>query len=287
MLGAVWSLGGTGAGHAATCNPTPLTRTSPDPSLRGLSSNWARVGPLWMGYTHAHAGFAALPSGQKIAWWRAKGSAFGKLRVTGTRLDSEAPPLRARISKGYTQTRGFQPSVLFFPTPGCWRIVARVGLKQRYVFRVVVSSPAVFHQPSPPDAFVPPGDEGCRPASPARPWGRGLVESRGSGDGVELWALVFDGAWADARTAVVAGAVGRQIKIAWRMTGGGPLSLVATRGDGRTVVPIQEPTPHGGSSWDRPGDEWGSTFVFPEPGCWRIEASRGSSVAELWLRIAG
>ncbi len=91
-----------------------------------------------MGYTLAHSAFVSDPTGQKIAWWREKGSAFGKLRVTGKRLDADAPSLRVRIPSGYTKTWGFQSSTLYFPTPGCWQLVARVGLTQRYVFVIEV-----------------------------------------------------------------------------------------------------------------------------------------------------
>jgi hypothetical protein len=91
-----------------------------------------------MGYTLADHAFRSDPEGQKIAWWREKGSAYGKLRVSGQRLDAEAPPLRAHIPSGYATTWGFQASGLYFPTAGCWRVVAHVGLKQRYVFTLLV-----------------------------------------------------------------------------------------------------------------------------------------------------
>jgi hypothetical protein len=83
-------------------------------------------------------GFVADPNGEKVPWWRSKGSAFGKLRVSGHRLDADAPPLRARIPSGYATRVGFQSSALMFPTPGCWRIVAHVGLTQRFAFTIRV-----------------------------------------------------------------------------------------------------------------------------------------------------
>jgi hypothetical protein len=121
-----------------SCNATPITHEIPNRSLVNLSHNWVHIGKLWMGYTLADSAFESDPTGQKIAWWREKGSAFGKLRVTGKRLDAEAPPLTAHIPSGYANTWGFQASGLYFPTPGCWQVVARVGLTQRYVFVVNV-----------------------------------------------------------------------------------------------------------------------------------------------------
>jgi hypothetical protein len=122
----------------ASCDATPITHKIPNRSLVNLSHNWVHIGKLWMGYTLADSAFESDPTGQKIAWWREKGSAFGKLRVTGKRLDAEAPPLTAHIPSGYANTWGFQSSGLYFPTPGCWQVVARVGLTQRYVFVVNV-----------------------------------------------------------------------------------------------------------------------------------------------------
>lgn len=106
--------------------------------MKSLSRNWVHVGTLWMGYTLADHAFVADPEGQKIAWWRAKGSAFGKLRISGTRLDEAAPPLKTWIPTGYATKVGFQSTGLYFPTAGCWRVVAHVGLTQRYEFTLNV-----------------------------------------------------------------------------------------------------------------------------------------------------
>ncbi len=88
-----------------------------------------------MGYTCADHSFIADPQGQKIAWYR---EAQGRLRVSGTRLDSHAPPLNADITYGYGTT-GFQSSSLTFSAPGCWRVVAHLGLKRTYTFYLEAS----------------------------------------------------------------------------------------------------------------------------------------------------
>jgi hypothetical protein len=127
-----------GASSDFACHASPITHAPPDPSLRSLSRNWLHAGTLWMGYTLADHSFVADPTGQKIAWWRDKGSAFGKLRVSGTRLDAAAPALKTWIPGGYATRVGFQSSALYFPTPGCWRVIAHIGLTQRYQFTLKV-----------------------------------------------------------------------------------------------------------------------------------------------------
>ena len=83
-----------------------------------------------MGYTRADKSFIADPLGQKIGWYR---EAPGRLRISGTRLDSQAAPLQAYVPDGYGTTR-FQSSSLTFSTPGCWEVVARLGLRRTYTF---------------------------------------------------------------------------------------------------------------------------------------------------------
>jgi len=40
-----------------------------------------------------------------------------------------------------------------------------------------------------------------------------------------------------------------------------------------------------GSTWQRPGDEWGSSFRFDAPGCWQIHATRSDVNGDLWLLV--
>jgi len=123
---------------AATCAQTPVSATPPNAWMGTLSTHWLRSGTLWMGYTRGDHAFVARPTGQKIPWYRAAGSPWGRLRVTGARIDAPAAPLRFTTPATYPFRLGFQSSSVTFPSEGCWRIVARVGLKKRYVFVVRV-----------------------------------------------------------------------------------------------------------------------------------------------------
>ena len=61
--------------------------------------------------------------GMKWGWWP---GVSGKLRISGRRLDGEAPSLTADVPAGYGR-RGFQPSGITFPTEGCWQVTGAVG----------------------------------------------------------------------------------------------------------------------------------------------------------------
>ena len=111
------------------------------------SANWNHsrslyVGALWPNGTIVFkpggAGFVYPDGsvGMKIAWYRANGLHDG-LVIKGKRLDAVAPPLRAEIPNGYSDT-GFQPSGVIFPTEGCWQVTGTVGTTSvMFVTRVV------------------------------------------------------------------------------------------------------------------------------------------------------
>ncbi|GAA0536595.1 hypothetical protein GCM10010172_17460 [Paractinoplanes ferrugineus] len=103
----------------------------------------------------------------------------------------------------------------------------------------------------------------------------GERQGRGDSDGVTLWALFFG-------PKVIAG---QEIKVAWRMTGAGDLTMTAQGPDGRLVKPSWGPEEHGGSTFARPGDEWGTGWVFPRSGCWTVHATRSTGRAHLVLRV--
>jgi len=78
--------------------------------------------------------------------------------------------------------------------------------------------------------------------------------------------------------------VGKTLKIVWRVTGSGDARFSAT-GPGSTVTPAWGPEPHGGSTFQYPGDEWGTGFAFPAPGCWTVHVTRDDMTGTLSLPI--
>ena len=115
----------------------------------------------------------------------------------------------------------------------------------------------------------------CRPASPTGP-AAGLErgEVRGTGHGAELWGLLFT---------TVPLPVGKRVKIVWRMTGSGPLRIAVSSADGTPAKRWFAPEPHFGSTWQRPGDEWGTGFVLTKRGCWGFHLTRTEGAGDVWL----
>ena len=92
----------------------------------------------------------------------------------------------------------------------------------------------------------------------------------------QLWALVFGS---------VPVPRGRDVKIVYRMTGGGALRLVADGPSHLQVAPDWQEM-HGGSNWTtHPGDEWGAGFTFGRAGCWEVVAVRGTLVGRVGIPV--
>jgi len=79
---------------------------------------------------------------------------------------------------------------------------------------------------------------------------------------------------------------GDELKIVWRMTGEGDLSVSYYSPDGRPATLAFGPEAHSGSGYDRPGDEWGTGFTFDEPGCWHIHLERTEGSGDVWISVA-
>ncbi len=73
-------------------------------------------------------------------------------------------------------------------------------------------------------------------------------------------------------------------KIVWRATGHGEFSVEAHGPEGAVVRPFWQQE-HLGSMWNRPGDEWGTGWEFPEPGCWTFLLSRGDDTARISIEV--
>lgn len=123
-----------------------------------------------------------------------------------------------------------------------------------------VPSPTPSCQPSP-----------TQPSSVQFPEIKGTMKTEG-----ELWALLF---FDQARAK-------EDLKIVWRITGSGKqFSVQARHADGTLASPAWGPDDHGGSNWDRPGDEWGTGFNLPKAGCWTFTVTRGAVVGEIRLEV--
>jgi hypothetical protein len=127
------------AGALATATPAPAapvaapcvaatttTEALPAPFLTPVGRG--PVGVAWTGYRSPDRliWVSNLPThsggSHKVLWLKPPGSV---LRVTGRRLDGDAPPLTAQLPDGYGGD--FQASGIGFPTPGCWEVEARAG----------------------------------------------------------------------------------------------------------------------------------------------------------------
>jgi hypothetical protein len=118
----------------------------------------------------------------------------------------------------------------------------------------------------PPAATRPAAIQSAVPAAHCPSMPVSLDETQGTGHGATLWALFFGPLRRDT-----------EIKVVWRMTGDGDLSMWANGPRGARVTPVWGPEAHGGSTWQKPGQEWGTGWVFPSAGCWMVHATRSQS----------
>jgi hypothetical protein len=86
---------------------------------------------------------------------------------------------------------------------------------------------------------------------------------------------------------------GEAITVLWRAEGFVPRELGIRGADdaGHRLAVEFGPSPvlpqlrGGGLAWPRPGREWGTRFLFPQPGCWRVEVDAGEAGGELTLQV--
>jgi hypothetical protein len=115
-------------------------------------------------------------------------------------------------------------------------------------------------------------------ATPTRFGAEGATnELHGSSTGAELWGLALG-------PGSIPPHPGDELKIVWHMTGTGPLRVVFSGPDGRRHALIFGPEPHASSTYDRPGEEWGTGFRFTAAGCWHVRLIRNIAV-DVWLNV--
>ncbi len=106
-------------------------------------------------------------------------------------------------------------------------------------------------------------------------WNEMHADTIGNGD---VWALLLLGPTSSANSATL---------IVWRATASGAFRVYASGPGDARLLPVSGPDPHpGGSNWQRPGDEWQTNFIFPTPGCWQLQVTRGNDLhASIWLNV--
>ena len=107
----------------------------------------------------------------------------------------------------------------------------------------------------------------------------GFPEVQGIGRDATIYGLLFLSHPGPVRA-------GEELKIVWRMTGQGDRTVSYFAPDGRPGVLTFGPEAHGGSTFQRPGDEWGTGFSFDAAGCWRIHLERPVGSGDVWIAIA-
>jgi len=122
-----------GTQHPIPATVCPVTLPNGhNPPGQGLTSRLSHGnGRLWVelyprGIIRPDYYGRARPNGAiaiKFPWTR---GVPGHLKITGRRLDADAPALRSSIPGGYGRI-GFQSTGVIFPTTGCWEMTGRVG----------------------------------------------------------------------------------------------------------------------------------------------------------------
>ncbi len=112
----------------------PFVPPSPYPAKHSKSSFWFGTDRLWTQLpitgTWGRLGHSTLGDptfGQKLMFWRQgydPHTEASRLKITGRRIDSPAPPLPVEepTSGSWTDNDSFIVAGINFPTTGCWEI---------------------------------------------------------------------------------------------------------------------------------------------------------------------
>ena len=137
------------------------------------------------------------------------------------------------------------------------------------------AAPTATHVPATPTP-QPLGAAGCHPASPS---GDFPAEIYGTAVNGTVWAWFM---WSYPPKA------GLEDKTVWRLDGsnthGTPtFALLGPDGQVGRLTGLQA---HGGSTWNRPGVEYGSGLVFPAAGCWDVHVTLGQLQGDVYVVVA-
>jgi hypothetical protein len=179
---------------------------------------------------------------------------FGTGRGAQTSLRLASPGAEATGTGGWRNW----PSYTFVAEPGCYAYQVDGDTFSETI--VVRATEGLLGQPR------------CDPPSPID----GGNEIEGTSSNAELWALFFGPSPIHA---------GDMLKIVWRMTGAGAFHISGTGPAGAPAPLTFGPDGPRGSSWTRPGDEWGTGFTFPRAGCWDMHAVRNTLSGDVWLLV--
>jgi hypothetical protein len=124
-------------------------------------------------------------------------------------------------------------------------------------------------------AQSPPTSQPCSSPTPIQRGPNG-PEAQGSSTGGQFWALT---------PFLSSGTVDASEKFVLGMTGSGPLNMTAIGPAGEVTGPARLDF-HGPATGNRPGEEWGSAWIFDEPGCWDMHAVRGNVTGDIWFNVA-
>lgn len=133
LIGAPTNVAVHGAAAADSC-PVSKTSLHPVPGRPSFNVGNARIavalpeGARLVAVPDGRAGWASIQSNgwirAKLGWFTSRGAPT----IAGHRTDGVGRPVRASVGElSGTSAGTFYPSVLYFPSFGCWRITARAG----------------------------------------------------------------------------------------------------------------------------------------------------------------
>jgi hypothetical protein len=77
-------------------------------------------------------------------------------------------------------------------------------------------------------------------------------------------------------------------KTVWRLDGAhtlGEPAFTLTGPETQTGRLTWGPEEHGGSSWNRPGHEFGTGLLFPTPGCWKVHVTLDQLSGDVYVVV--